>query len=73
MRLWIAVLGRAADDLKSRRTLIRDDAAEWFLSTAVELNSFEGICSLLGADPGAVREAVLHRGGMDGDWRSFKP
>ena len=72
-RLWIAVLGRALDDLKSRRELIQADAVEWFESTAVELNSFAGICSLLGMDPEAAREAILsERERVRGDWRSFK-
>ena len=72
-RLWIAVLGRALDDLKSGRARVRDDAREWFESTEVAVNSFEGVCSVLGMNPGAAREAILSHEGKWRDWRSFKP
>ena len=75
LHLWAAVLLQAMHDAQghvkalegadhsryyfNRRTLITNQARDWFRSDRMDVGSFSWICGLFGLDPDAVRAAVL--------------
>jgi hypothetical protein len=60
--LWVAVLCEAIHDLVSPNDLVRRSTRLWVDSRDTGPSSFEWICSLLGANPTAVRERLAGGG-----------
>ncbi|MBC8439287.1 MAG: hypothetical protein H8D87_06350 [Deltaproteobacteria bacterium] len=58
--LWKAVLLQAIHDLK--RKSLRDKAMTWFKSDNDSINSFIGICGMMGIHPDKAREIILKKG-----------
>ena len=72
-KLWAAVMGRAVDDLKKKKTpgaikdqrISRDSAIHWFKNRQRDdVGSFIWVCRVLDIDPDYARAVVLNRYGV---------
>lgn len=58
--LWVAVIGRAVEDLETHDVRDRARAVAWFFAPQEE-PSFMAVCTLAGADPSWIRASVKRR------------